>query len=105
MRVPSLHPSRYPLSEMGFTLTAFASGNLLNLQSYSALSAFKLHSHFSLCRLSSCRTKPIQRHSPFIHASSNSSAESSNGAVITAAKPDTAYGRLYFPLAAVVGQV
>ncbi|KAF7827143.1 magnesium-chelatase subunit ChlD, chloroplastic [Senna tora] len=90
---------------MGFAFTSSACANFPYLQSYSVLAALKSCPHLSLCYASSSvRPKRIKKHSSFINASSNSAAESGNGAVVTSEIPDRTYGRQYFPLAAVVGQ-
>lgn len=89
------------LSEMGFALAYTASGCCSNLQFQSLLfAAASLRSKpcLSLCN-STYRPKRILQRSPIV------GAQSENGALVTSEKPDTNYGRQYFPLAAVVGQV
>jgi len=84
---------------MGFALayTASTVANLPNLQSHSLFAAFRSKTSHSLC--TSYRTKRIRKRLPIIRA------ESENGAPVTSEKNNTNYGRQYFPLAAVVGQV
>lgn len=67
----------------------------LNLQSRSLFAAFISKQCLSLRN----PTKRIRKRSPIIRA------QAQNGAVVTSEKPETNYGRQYFPLAAVVGQV
>ncbi|XP_006590475.1 magnesium-chelatase subunit ChlD, chloroplastic-like isoform X2 [Glycine soja] len=85
---------------MGFALAYTASGCCSNLQFQSLLfAAASLRSKpcLSLCN-STYRPKRILQRSPIV------GAQSENGALVTSEKPDTNYGRQYFPLAAVVGQ-
>ncbi|TKY71047.1 Magnesium-chelatase subunit ChlD [Spatholobus suberectus] len=84
---------------MGFALayTASTCSNLPNLQSHSLFSALRSKPCLSLCNTYN-RTKRIRKRSPIIRA------QSENGVLLTSEKPDTNYGRQYFPLAAVVGQ-
>ncbi|KAI4351167.1 hypothetical protein L6164_005547 [Bauhinia variegata] len=89
---------------MGFTATAIPCQNLPHIRSHSLLAAFNSLPCLSLSYVSSRRRNRIQKRSLFVRASSNSAAESGNGAVIAHEKPDPNYGRQYFPLAAVVGQ-
>ncbi|KAJ1386098.1 von Willebrand factor, type A [Sesbania bispinosa] len=80
---------------MGFTFTYAAlptCSHLPNLQSRSLFPAFTSKPYLSF------RPKRIRKRSPIIPA------QSENGALLTSEKPDTGYGRQYFPLAAVVGQ-
>ncbi|CAJ1927128.1 unnamed protein product [Sphenostylis stenocarpa] len=87
---------------MGFALpyTASTSANLPNLQYHSLFAA--LRSKPSLYLFAALRSKPstkrIRKRFPIIRA------KSENGALVNSEKPDTNYGRKYFPLAAVVGQ-
>ncbi|KAJ1391276.1 von Willebrand factor, type A [Sesbania bispinosa] len=80
---------------MGFTFTFAAlptCSHLPNLQSCSLFPAFISKPYLSF------RSKRIRKRSSIIRA------QSENGALLTSEKPDTGYGRQYFPLAAVVGQ-
>lgn len=87
---------------MAFTTSAPTCTYLSQLQSSSA---FKLHPLF-------LNSKWLRSHRPRVRAASanvnaNAAHNSGNGAIL-AEKPDHAtpsYGRRYFPLAAVVGQV
>ncbi|RDY03980.1 Magnesium-chelatase subunit ChlD, chloroplastic [Mucuna pruriens] len=85
---------------MGFVFAFAAStcSNLGNLQfqSHSLFAALRSKPCLSLCN--PYRLKRIRKRSPIIRA------QSENGALVTSEKPDTNYGRQYFPLAAVVGQ-
>lgn len=87
---------------MGFALAFTASSTCCsNLQSQSLLfaaAALRSKPCLSLCN-STYRPKRILQRSPIV------GAQSENGALVTSEKPDTNYGRQYFPLAAVVGQV
>jgi len=84
---------------MGFALayTASTTANLPNLQSHSLFAAFRSKTSLSLCN--TFPTKRIRKRLPHVRA------ESENGALVTSEKPLQNYGRQYFPLAAVVGQV
>lgn len=84
---------------MGFALayTASTTANLPNLQSHSLFAAFRSKTSRSLCNR--FPTKRIRKLFPIVRA------ESENGTLVTSEKPHTSYGRQYFPLAAVVGQV
>lgn len=71
-----------------------------SLKSYPLLFSF-----FSTSSSSSTRRKRIKC-AVSVRASATAAVESGNGAVLTEEKRDTSsYGRLFFPLAAVVGQV
>lgn len=87
--------------EMGFALAFTASSTCCsNLQSQSLLfAAAALRSKPCLSLCNTYRPKRIRKRSPIV------GAQSENGALVTSEKPDTNYGRQYFPLAAVVGQV
>ncbi|XP_028799337.1 magnesium-chelatase subunit ChlD, chloroplastic isoform X2 [Neltuma alba] len=87
---------------MAFTFTSTCV-NFPHLQSFSLLVTFRAHPNFSSC-FAPLRPKRNRKHSSFINALSNSVVESGNGAVMTSEKPDSTYGKQYFPLAAVVGQ-
>jgi len=84
---------------MGFAFahTASTVANIPNLQSHSLFAAFRSKTSQSLC--TAYRTKRIGKRFSIVRA------ESENGALVTSEKPQTNYGRQYFPLAAVVGQV
>lgn len=86
---------------MGFTLTAPTYSHHPILQSHSLFAA-AFRSNPSFCYRPKPKPKRVRKRSPLIvHA------QSENGALLTSQKPDdtTTYGRQYFPLAAVVGQV
>lgn len=85
---------------MGFSLT-YAAPTCCNLQSHTLFAAFRSKPYLSLqlqLQLLHYRNRPKRIRKV--------RAQSENGALLTAEKPSaTNYGRQYFPLAAVVGQV
>lgn len=92
------------------TVSSAASTSLSHLQqSCSVVSSLKLHPllfSYSPPPFFKFRTRP--KHHRFFHvraSSSNATLDSANGAVAAASEDQDSYGRQFFPLAAVVGQV
>ncbi|XP_027362392.1 magnesium-chelatase subunit ChlD, chloroplastic isoform X1 [Abrus precatorius] len=80
---------------MDFAL-AYTASTSLNLQSHHLFAAFRSKPFLSLSNTYS--SKRIRKSSSIVRS------QSENGALVASEKPDTNYGRQYFPLAAVVGQ-
>lgn len=92
------------------TVSSAASTSLCHLQqSCSVVSSLNLHPllfSYSPPPFFKFRTRP--KHHRFFHvraSSSNATLDSANGAVAAASEDQDSYGRQFFPLAAVVGQV